>query len=104
MPTTIQIRFYEELNDFLPRYKRKITFKHTFKGNMSIKDVIESIGVPHTEVDLILVNRKSVDFTASVISPSIRQMASATISISRTDMGENRFPFSFSIIKFAYLE
>ena len=63
MPTTIHIRFYEELNDFLPRYKRKITFKHTFKGNMSIKDVIESIGVPHTEVDLILVNRKSVDFT-----------------------------------------
>jgi len=62
MPTTIHIRFYEELNDLLPRHKRKVTFEHTFKGNMSIKDVIESIGVPHTEIDLILVNGKSIDF------------------------------------------
>lgn len=66
MPTKIHIRFYEELNDFLPRHKRKITFEHTFKGNMSIKDVIESMGVPHTELDLILVNGKSIDFTFKV--------------------------------------
>lgn len=62
MPFTIQIRFYEELNDFLPFYKRKKLFEFTFKGNRSIKDVIESIGIPHTEIDLILVNGKSVDF------------------------------------------
>jgi len=62
MPTTVYLRFYEELNDFLLGHKRKLSFEHTFNGNMSIKDVIESIGVPHTEVDLILVNGKSVDF------------------------------------------
>ena len=28
----------------------------------SIKDLIESFGIPHTEVDLILVNGKSVNF------------------------------------------
>jgi uncharacterized protein len=62
MPKSIEIRFYEELNDFLPGNKRKVTFSHTFMGNMSVKDIIESQGVPHTEIDLILVNGESVDF------------------------------------------
>jgi hypothetical protein len=55
-------RFYEELNDFLPKHKRKTTFETEFKGKRSIKDMIEALGVPHTEIDLILVNGKSVDF------------------------------------------
>jgi uncharacterized protein len=64
MSKTINIRFYEELNDFLPKAKRKTSFSHTFSGNTSVKDVIESLGVPHTEIDLILVNGVSVDFNA----------------------------------------
>jgi len=55
-------RFYEELNDFLPRYRRKTDFVLTSADKRSIKDAIESLGVPHTEIDLILVNGKSVDF------------------------------------------
>jgi uncharacterized protein with PIN domain len=55
-------RFYEELNDFLPKERRKKTFTHSFDGNPAIKDPIEAMGVPHTEVDLILVNGKSVGF------------------------------------------
>lgn len=55
-------RFYEELNDFLPLAKRKVEFVCTFSGNPSIKDCIESMGIPHVEVDLILVNGLSVDF------------------------------------------
>jgi uncharacterized protein len=55
-------RFYEELNDFLPPGKRKVAFIHSFDSTPSIKDVIESIGVPHVEVDLILVNSEPVDF------------------------------------------
>jgi len=62
MPKTIHIRFYEELNDFLHRQKRKTTFEHSFTGNPSVKDVVESLGVPHTEIDLILVNGESVTF------------------------------------------
>ena len=54
-------RFYEELNDFLPRQRRKADFEAYIKGKRSIKDMVESLGVPHTEVDLILVNGKSVD-------------------------------------------
>jgi len=55
-------RFYEELNDFLPTHRRKTDFETTFKGKRSIKDMIEALGVPHTEIDLILVNGNSVDF------------------------------------------
>jgi uncharacterized protein len=55
-------RFYEELNDFLPKHRRKTTFEAEFRGKRSIKDMIEALGVPHTEIDLILVNGKSVDF------------------------------------------
>lgn len=56
-------RFYEELNDFLPRNKRKLDFIHLFNGSPTVKDIIEAIGVPHVEVDLILVNGISVSFT-----------------------------------------
>ncbi len=59
---TITIRFYEELNDFLPREHKKRPFQHQVKDNPSIKDIIESLGVPHCEVDLILANSQSVDF------------------------------------------
>lgn len=55
-------RFYEELNDFLPKQRRKADFQAGFEEKRSIKDMIEAIGVPHTEIDLILVNGKSVDF------------------------------------------
>ena len=56
------IRFYEELNDFLTQEKRKKRFIHKFIDRTSVKDFIESLGVPHTEVDMILVNGKSVSF------------------------------------------
>jgi uncharacterized protein with PIN domain len=59
-------RFYEELNDFLPSRKRKKLFSYEFNGNPSVKDAIEAIGVPHVEVDLILVNSLSVDFSCKL--------------------------------------
>ena len=58
-----KFRFYEELNDFLPQDKKKTLFTHNFECNPSIKDVIESMGVPHTEIDMILVNGNSVKFS-----------------------------------------
>ena len=67
----ITIRFYEELNDFLPKEQRKKDFEYHFSGNPSIKDAIEAIGVPHPEIDLILVNGISVDFQYN-IQPSDR--------------------------------
>ena len=55
-------RFYEELNDFLAPDRRRVAFDYAFKGTPSVKDAIEAIGVPHTEVDLILVDEDSVGF------------------------------------------
>jgi uncharacterized protein with PIN domain len=63
---TAYFRFYEELNDFLAVEKRKTRFDHSFVDRTSIKDMIESIGVPHSEIDLILVNGKPVDFSYGV--------------------------------------
>ncbi len=60
------LRFYEELNDFLPAAKKKIRFEHKFSGTPSVKDLIESLGIPHTEIDLILVNGKSTDFNRKI--------------------------------------
>jgi uncharacterized protein with PIN domain len=59
----VQLRFYEELNDFLPPERRKITFAHELTRRTSVKDLIESFGVPHTEVEVILANGRSVDFS-----------------------------------------
>ena len=56
-------RFYEELNDFLPRHRHKSAFDYPFKGTPAVKDIIQAIGVPHSEVDLILVDDRSVDFS-----------------------------------------
>lgn len=59
----VTFRFYEELNDFLPKEKRKKRFEYKYIDRVSVKDVIESFGVPHTEIDLILVNGKSKNFS-----------------------------------------
>lgn len=62
MAVQISLRFYEELNDFLLPDQRKRGFDHELKQAGSVKDLIESLGVPHTEIDLIVVNGESVAF------------------------------------------
>lgn len=59
----LEIRFYAELNDFLLPDRRQRSFVYAFTGTPSVKDTIEALGVPHTEVDVILVDDRSVDFT-----------------------------------------
>jgi uncharacterized protein with PIN domain len=56
------IRCYAELNDFLSRDRRQRDIEYRFDATPSVKDAIESLGVPHTEVDLILVEGVSVGF------------------------------------------
>jgi uncharacterized protein with PIN domain len=61
MPT-VSFRFYSELNDFLPGGKQGVAFSHATAPDQSIKHLVEALGVPHTEVDLILVNGEPADF------------------------------------------
>src|SRR5437763_2175823 len=56
-------RFYAELNDHVPRDQQQRTIEKTFYVPSTVKDMIESFGVPHTEVELIVANGKSVDFS-----------------------------------------
>jgi hypothetical protein len=54
--TEVTVRVYGSLNDFLPAHQRQVTWPHVVDSHPSVKDVIESLGVPHPEIDLILVN------------------------------------------------
>jgi uncharacterized protein with PIN domain len=55
-------RFYAELGDFLPPARRGVAFEHPFDGSPAVKDAIEALGVPHTEVDLVLADGEPVGF------------------------------------------
>lgn len=59
---TSYFRFYEELNEFLTVEFFKKNYPFSFSGTPSVKNSVETIGVPHTEIDLILVDGISVGF------------------------------------------
>jgi hypothetical protein len=59
-------RFYAELNDFLPETWRHTRITHDFEESISIGNMIEGLGIPKAEIDLVLVNGESVDFTYQV--------------------------------------
>jgi len=61
-PYTAVFTFFGELNDFFAPKKLKKNMQYLFDGNPSIKDAIEAQGVPHTEVNMIMVNDISVGF------------------------------------------
>ena len=48
-----------ELHCFLPRDKRNVTIALAFKGRQSLKHLIESLGVPHTEVGQVTANEQA---------------------------------------------
>lgn len=62
MDEFITISFHQHLQDLLPLRLRKQQYSFPLHKARSVKDLIESIGIPHTEVDVILVGGASVDF------------------------------------------
>lgn len=62
----ITVRVYGPLSDFVPPERRHVAWSHAFAGGASVKDVLEGLGVPHPEVDLIVVNGESVGFDHAV--------------------------------------
>lgn len=63
MPQAI-FYFHNRLNEFLSNNYKQNEIYIAFKRHETVKHLIESLGVPHTEVDIILVNEVSVDFSA----------------------------------------
>ena len=48
--------FHGNLNDFLRKQTKGTTIPYSFKGMPAVKDAIEAIGIPHVEVEWILMN------------------------------------------------
>jgi uncharacterized protein with PIN domain len=59
----VSFRFYAQLNDLLPADRRGQGFTRVLAPRTSAKDAIEALGVPHPEVDVILVNGTSQGLT-----------------------------------------
>jgi uncharacterized protein with PIN domain len=56
----VWFRFHGELNDFLPALRRDLEFEQPAGVTDTIKHIIESIGVPHTEIGRVTVNGKEL--------------------------------------------
>lgn len=59
-------RFYGDLQDFLPPRRRGVDFEQQFFGSPSVKDLIEALGAPHPEIELVLADGEAVDFSWAV--------------------------------------
>jgi uncharacterized protein with PIN domain len=61
-PFTVRLNLHGDLDFFVRTGTRGRRIERSVSEKTSVKDVIESCGVPHPEVDLILVNGQPVDF------------------------------------------
>jgi uncharacterized protein len=80
----VHVRAYAELNDFLPPESRGVTVSRPFRPHQTVKDVLEAMGIPHTEVDLILVNGSPQGFSHR---PSVGDRIAAYPMFEALDIG-----------------
>lgn len=64
----VQIRFHPAFNPLLPRLKREVWFSIPVEENQTIKHVVESLGVPHTEIGQIRVDGKPAGLDTRVLN------------------------------------
>lgn len=60
---SVTFRFFGNLNDFLPKARRNSIIAQQMPAHAAVKHPIEALGVPHPEVDAVLVDRQPVDFS-----------------------------------------
>ncbi|HEX2459100.1 MAG TPA: hypothetical protein VHJ58_03040 [Vicinamibacterales bacterium] len=60
---TVSFRFYGYLNDFLPPFRRGSRFRQILRTHWSVKDALAVVGVPHSRVDVVVVNGTPVEFS-----------------------------------------
>ncbi|MBI1892241.1 MAG: Mut7-C ubiquitin/RNAse domain-containing protein [Burkholderiales bacterium] len=95
--TVASFRFYAELNIFLAPQWRQLRFSAACARDASVKHMIEALGVPHTEVELILVNAAPVDFSYRIAHGDVISVfpCFSTLELnglaSLREKGENRF-------------
>ncbi len=105
----IRIRFYGDLNDFLLLRQRQRAFTYCFKDQPSVKDLIESLGVPHVEVGLLLMDGEPEDFTQLIfggqqiaVYPHFTQLdLNGIINVQPEPLSEIRFVLDVHLGKLA---
>ena len=68
-PFNVRLTFHGDLPLFLRSKRGPVERRLTERT--SIKDIVEACGVPHTEVDLILVDSQPVDFSRVLRSEAV---------------------------------
>ncbi len=63
---SVELRVRGDLDDFLPERLRGRVVARRIDGSPGVKDVIEALGIPHPEVDVVLVNGDPVSFAHRV--------------------------------------
>ncbi|GET28716.1 Mut7-C RNAse domain-containing protein [Prolixibacter sp. SD074] len=64
----IWIRAFGNLNDFLSSDYRQKPFRVKLRLGQTVKDAVESVGIPHVEIDVLTINGHSVRFEAPLSS------------------------------------
>ena len=65
-PAHVDVRFFGDLDDLVAPWRRNHYSSVSVHAGTTVKDLVESLGVPHTEVDVIVVNGRSVGFDERV--------------------------------------
>ncbi len=81
MRKDVTFRFHGELNDFLAPPLRNVAFEHLAGTTDTLKHVIESLGVPHTEIGHVTVNGAPRDISAQLAEGDDIQVFPHTIPI-----------------------
>jgi uncharacterized protein len=87
---TVRFRFHGDLSFFLPRENRGAAIVKTLHEKTSVKDAIESCGVPHPEVDLMCCDGVAVPFEHSLTRDAIVDVHGLTDSPAKRGEGLQR--------------
>ncbi|NBD09866.1 MULTISPECIES: Mut7-C RNAse domain-containing protein [Corallococcus] len=79
----LTVRFHGALNDFLAPERRGQVLTQVLQGSPSVKDLIESLGPPHPEVDVVLVDGEPVGFGHRVEADTRVDVYPVTVRVSR---------------------
>ena len=83
----MRLRLLGELNDFLPREQRGQSQAITLTRRAAVKDVLEAVGVPHTEIGVLRINALAAPMSSVLVPGSDAHVlaAPATTASRRAD-------------------
>jgi len=95
----IFIQFEREFDFFLANDKNGNPFEYFLNRKASVKDIIESLGVPHTEVGRLYFNNQEIDFSYIPLSQGVLLVHSIPLPFNVMSPSKVR-PVPLNTIKF----